>query len=92
MVPSLSRGGHKEFGEGGRPRIAPYHTVRVVVHYGNFGGQCHKGSWPCQNAFKCGAERFGRGGIARSFFGLDYACIAVISGWTPMMFMTRVRL
>jgi len=36
MVPSLSRGGHKEFGEGGRPRIAPYHTVRVVVHHSKF--------------------------------------------------------
>ena len=36
MAPSLSRGGHKEFGEGGRPRIAPYHTVRVVVHHSKF--------------------------------------------------------
>ena len=36
MVPSLSCGRHKELGEGGRPRIAPYHTVRVVVHYSNF--------------------------------------------------------
>jgi hypothetical protein len=26
MASSLSRGGHKEFGEGGRPRIAPYHS------------------------------------------------------------------
>jgi hypothetical protein len=36
MVPSLSCGRHKEFGEGGRPRIALYHTVGVVVHYSNF--------------------------------------------------------
>ena len=36
MAPSLSRGGRKEFGEGGRPRITPYHTVRVVVHHGKF--------------------------------------------------------
>ena len=36
MAPSLSRGGHKEFGEGGRQRIAPYHTVRVVVHHSKF--------------------------------------------------------
>ena len=36
MVPRLSCGRHKELGEGGRPRIAPYHTVRVVVHYSNF--------------------------------------------------------
>jgi hypothetical protein len=34
----------------------------------------------------------GRGGNPRSFFGLDYALIAARSGWTPMMFMTRVRL
>ena len=36
MAPSLSRGGHKEFGEGGKPRITPYHTVRVVVHHSKF--------------------------------------------------------
>ena len=36
MTPSLSRGGHKEFGEGGRRRVAPYHTVSVVVHHGKF--------------------------------------------------------
>jgi hypothetical protein len=36
MAPSLSRGGHKDFGEGSRPRIAPYHTVSVVVHHSKF--------------------------------------------------------
>jgi len=29
MVPSLSCGRHKEFGEGGRPRIALYHTFNA---------------------------------------------------------------
>jgi hypothetical protein len=33
-----------------------------------------------------------RGGNPRSFFGLDYARIAAMSSWTPIMFMTRVRL
>jgi hypothetical protein len=28
----------------------------------------------------------------RGHFSADYALIAVMSGWTPMMFMTRVRL
>jgi hypothetical protein len=32
------------------------------------------------------------GGNGRSFFGFDYARIAARSGWTPMMFMIRVRL
>ena len=27
-----------------------------------------------------------------SFSGFDYAGIAAISGWMPMMFITRVRL
>lgn len=30
--------------------------------------------------------------VIHGHFGLDYARIAAISGWTPMMFMTRVRL
>jgi hypothetical protein len=32
------------------------------------------------------------GVLMRGFFGPDYAPIAAISGWMPMMFMTRVRL
>ena len=28
----------------------------------------------------------------RPYFGGDYALIVAMSGWTPMMFMTRVRL
>jgi hypothetical protein len=36
MASSLSRGGHKEFGEGAGPRIASYHTVNVVVHHSKF--------------------------------------------------------
>ena len=28
----------------------------------------------------------------RAHVGGDYALIAAVSGWTPMMFMTRVRL
>jgi len=33
MAPNLPR----EFGEGDRPRIAPCHTVSVVVHHSKFG-------------------------------------------------------
>jgi hypothetical protein len=39
------------------------------------------------------AERSGLGEVAvHGHFGLDYARIAAMSGWIPMMFMTRVRL
>jgi hypothetical protein len=30
--------------------------------------------------------------VKEPFFEFDYARIAVISGWMPMMFITRVRL
>ena len=48
----------------------------------NWGVRC--GSWPCKN------------GVERSVLGQNtsalQASIAAISGLTPMMFMTRVRL
>ena len=49
------------------------------------------GSWPCQNAL---LQTLGRGGVAMraAFSGFDYARMAAISGWMPMMFITRVRL
>jgi hypothetical protein len=53
MVPSLSCGRHKEFGEDGRPRMALYHTVGVAVHYSNF-------RWPM--SAKGQLRRFGRFG------------------------------
>jgi hypothetical protein len=39
-------------------------------------------------------KSLGRGGVAMraAFSGFDYARIAAISGWMPMMFITRVRL
>jgi hypothetical protein len=41
-----------------------------------------------------GLERSGLGAVVnpRSLSGFDYARIATRSDWTPMMFMTRVRL
>jgi hypothetical protein len=42
------------------------------------------GSWPCQYT-----TREARG---LPFSGFDYARIAAISGWTPMMLITLVRL
>ena len=38
-------------------------------------------------------RRLGRAGDRmRAYVWDDYALIAAMSGWTPMMFMTRVRL
>jgi hypothetical protein len=39
-------------------------------------------------------QTLGRGEVAMraAFSGFDYARMAAISGWTPMMFITRVRL
>ena len=45
---------------------------------------------PCLAEYKCVGVLWG--GEAQSFFGFDYALIAAMSGRTPMMFMTRVRL
>jgi len=40
-----------------------------------------------------GVERNNLGAVAMRWSpGLDYALIAAMSGWTPMIFMTRVRL
>jgi hypothetical protein len=43
------------------------------------------GSWSCKNAL---------GGDARirNFLAPHYALMAAMSGWIPMMFITRVRL
>ena len=42
---------------------------------------------------KCrGVSRLLPGGAVEHFLGFDYALIAAMSGWIPMMFMTRVRL
>jgi len=49
------------------------------------------GSWSCQNVLP-GEVGKGQGGDATNFSCFDYARIAAISGWMPMMFMTRVRL
>jgi hypothetical protein len=38
---------------------------------------------------RVGTERVATGA---SFFDLDYALIAAVSGWIPIMFITRVRL
>jgi hypothetical protein len=48
------------------------------------------GSWPCQNALMYGAQWSERGANPLSLSEFDYARIAAMSGWTPMMFMTRV--
>ena len=52
------------------------------------------GSWPCENALGVGRNvdlvASASGGLR--FFGSDYALIAAMSGWMPMMFITRVRL
>jgi hypothetical protein len=49
------------------------------------------GSWPCQNALP--QKALDEAGCDSScLFGFDYARIAAISGWMPMMFITRVRL
>ena len=38
-------------------------------------------------------KSLGRAGLNASWFsGFDYARIAAINGWMPMMFITRVRL
>jgi hypothetical protein len=38
-------------------------------------------------------DGLGRDGLRfKLLFGFDYARIAAISGWMPMMFITRVRL
>ena len=91
MAPSLSRGGHKEFGEGGRPRIAPYHIVRVVVHHSKFRWlMSAKGLGRVKTLCpRPGTSRFA---MRAAVSGFDYARIAAISGWMPMMFITRVRL
>jgi hypothetical protein len=47
-------------------------------------------SGSASEAGSIGPERFGNG--RRPHVGGDYALIAAMSGWTPMMFMTRVRL
>jgi hypothetical protein len=47
--------------------------------------------WPCQNALP--QKALDEAGCDSScLFGFDYARIAAISGWMPMMFITRVRL
>ena len=56
------------------------------------GAKCRSGSWSCQNALMYGAQWSERGANPRSSSEFDYARIAAISGWTPMMLMTRVRL
>ena len=49
------------------------------------------GSWPCQNALP--QKALDEAGCDSScLFGFDYARIAAISGWMPMMFITRVIL
>jgi hypothetical protein len=47
------------------------------------------GSWPCENASLDGPRPGERTSVVCDF---DYVRIAAVSGWMPMMFMTRVRL
>src|SRR5271169_2893560 len=49
------------------------------------------GSWLCQNVLP---QRPGWAGVPTraAFSDFDYTRIAAISGWMPMMFITRVRL
>jgi len=51
-----------------------------------------EGPWSCENVVAESIEASGPGAMRGHFFGFDYARIAVMSDWMPMMFMTRVRL
>jgi hypothetical protein len=54
-------------------------------------GNVSFGSWSCKNPRGLGYQRFNE--LAKlTPIGSDYALIAAISGWVPMMFITRVRL
>jgi hypothetical protein len=60
-------------------------------------GEVKIGSWLCENAVTAGSVPlrwgFGRHSTEKVHGGGGgYALIAAMSGWTPMMFMTRVRL
>ena len=47
------------------------------------------GSWPCKNSLGAGRSGLREWGLR---FSGQFALIAAMSGWMPMMFMTRVRL
>jgi hypothetical protein len=55
-----------------------------------FGGLELKGLGRVKTLYR---KSLGRAGLNASWFsGFDYARIAAINGWMPMMFITRVRL